>query len=90
MKKTKKERNKVLGLIVKICLSIVVLIILVIVGVTGSYLPTKYNDMFTDEYYRKFDDVREKIIAYGLLAPSSHNMQSWKIYLDENDEKTMN
>ena len=64
---------------------LLVLAILVMLYASGVYLPKKYLDPWDRSYIAKFEDPRVQVIACGLLAPSSHNLQPWKARLDENE-----
>ena len=75
-------------IIIKILLSLIVVLGLSIIFVTGSLAKHKYEQTFSDDYYTEFEDVRKQIISFGILAPSSHNMQPWRIVLDDiNNDK---
>lgn len=60
------------------------LALLVMLYASGIHLPKKYLDPWDSSYPAKFEDPRVQAIACGLLAPSSHNLQPWKVRLDEN------
>lgn len=54
--------------------------------VTGGVLvPAKYLEPWSADYATSFDDPRLALVAHGVLAPSGHNMQPWKIRLDTSD-----
>jgi hypothetical protein len=61
-------------------------VILVFVLASGAYLPRKYADPWNKGYPYQFEDPRISLIAHGLLAANSHNMQAWKIQLDDKDK----
>jgi hypothetical protein len=61
------------------------LALLVMLYVSGIHLPKKYLDPWDRPHLAKFEDPRVQMIACGLLAPSSHNIQPWKAHLDENE-----
>jgi hypothetical protein len=84
------KENKKMTIVIKILVVIIALIPIAVIAVTGVYLPKSYNKTFDDEYYLGFEDVREQVIAFGLLAPNSHNVQSWNIILDDEHEFKMN
>lgn len=58
-----------------------------IVFVNGLYLKKTYQDAYKYDNILKYDDVRKQVISFGVLAPSSHNLQPWKIVLDEDSSK---
>jgi len=89
MKKIVKVSKKMFVLISKILVSLIIVVVLLVIGVTGVFLPKSYKSMFSEDYHLKFDDARYRVVSYGILAPNSHNIQSWKITLDENDENVM-
>jgi hypothetical protein len=62
---------------------IVAVLILTVAG--GTFLPRRYLEPWSKTYYQRFVDPRMRIVAHGLLAASSHNMQPWKVKLDESD-----
>lgn len=41
-------------------------------------------------YVQKIDDPRVQVIVHGLLAPSAHNTQPWKISLDRGNPLVFN
>jgi hypothetical protein len=45
----------------------------------------KYLKPWDKSYAQQFTDPRLEVVACGLLAPSGHNMQPWKIKLDDKD-----
>lgn len=51
----------------------------------GAFLTPTYLEPWNPHYSDKLDDPRIKVISHGLLAANSHNMQPWKVKLDEND-----
>jgi len=75
-------------MILVIIAAVVILLIAVIVLASGVYLRKKYYEAWNTKYYRQFDDPRLQVIAHGLLAPNSHNMQAWKIVLDGIDKNS--
>lgn len=74
----------------KVIIILVFIIILLILIFTyfvirgGVLEESKYLEPWQKEYSDKFSDIRLKIISKGLLAANGHNMQPWKIKLDEN------
>jgi hypothetical protein len=61
-------------------------VVLVFVVASGAYLPRKYADPWNRGYAFQFEDPRVSLIAHGLLAANSHNMQAWKVQLDDKDK----
>lgn len=66
-------------------ISLVVVLLLVLVGVHGTFLPKKYLVPWDKDYHKQFKDPRLQVIAHGILAPNSHNIQPWVIALNEED-----
>lgn len=52
---------------------------------SGFFLAPKYLEPWQTTYAQKFDDPRLLLVAHGLLAANGHNMQPWKIELDEDN-----
>ncbi len=70
---------------------LVLALAVLIVGVaalSGAYLPKQYLAAWSKGYANKFDDPRMKVLAHGILAANSHNMQPWLVKVDEQDEMT--
>jgi len=59
------------------------IVFLALIVVDGTFLPKKYLKPWDESYSKQFDDPRIQVIAHGLLAPSAHNLQSWKTSLDK-------
>ncbi len=53
--------------------------------ISGIFLPASYLKPWSKTYQDRFNDPRLKLAACGLLAANGHNMQPWKIKLDEKD-----
>lgn len=69
-----------------ILFAIIVFILIVLLSIfviSGSFLHTAYMDPWNKTYQNRYDDPRLKLSAHGLLAANGHNMQPWKIKLDE-------
>lgn len=58
---------------------------LAIVVLSGAYLPKNYLAPWTKDYSKQFQDLRVQVVAHGILAANSHNMQPWPVQLDEQD-----
>lgn len=59
----------------------VALVVLLYAG--GIHHPKEYLDPWERSYHEGFDDPRLQTVAFGLLAPSSHNIQPWRFRLEE-------
>lgn len=53
--------------------------------ISGGSMKQTYLEPWSEDYAAKYADPRVRLTAGGLLAASNHNMQPWKIRLDEND-----
>lgn len=53
--------------------------------ISGAFLKQNYLEPWQKSYFQQFDDPRIHLAAHGLLAANGHNMQPWKIRLDENN-----
>lgn len=71
----------ILGVILVYCVTLVV--------VTGTYKRNLHQDAYSNNYYMQFTDRREQVVSLALHAPSSHNMQPWRLVLDPSDESKM-
>ena len=81
-----KKKNWKKGVILMIIILLVVLLtaVMVLLLASGAFTKATYNEPWEKTYAQKFDDPRVQLAAHGLLAPSGHNMQPWKIQLDAN------
>lgn len=61
------------------------LLVSVLFMISGGYMKQQYLEPWNKEYCRQFSDPRIRLASVGLLAASSHNMQPWKLVLDETD-----
>ncbi len=70
--------------VLTIVLALCALAFVVIVSATsGSYMEKTYALPRNADYSRQFEDGRVQLISYGILASSAHNMQSWRVELEE-------
>ena len=76
-----KVTSFVLAGIFGICL--ILFSVLFIIG--GGFMKQTYMEPWSKNYAAKYSDPRVRLVADGLLAASSHNMQPWKIKLDNTD-----
>ncbi|WP_025692786.1 nitroreductase family protein [Paenibacillus zanthoxyli] len=68
-----------------IILSVVLLLALLVLAVfttSGAQKKAEYLDPWKRDYAKQFEDPRLQLVAHGLLAANSHNLQPWKIRLD--------
>lgn len=82
MKQKAKKRLKMAGMMLG---AIVVVAVLIITVAGGAFIPRHYLDPWEKDYHQRFDDPRMQVVAHGILAANSHNMQPWRIELDEVD-----
>ena len=75
--KTLGERVKKRSRIMIVIVSFLLVLVLVFICLDGTFLPKKYNSIWSDKYIEKLEDDQSKMIAYGLRAASSHNTQPW-------------
>jgi len=68
--------------------SVIILLAAVVIAASGIYLPKKYYEAWNPGYFGQFKDARLQVIAHGLLAANSHNVQAWKVIPDEADKNT--
>ncbi|MDP9026262.1 MAG: hypothetical protein M3N46_01745 [Actinomycetota bacterium] len=60
-----------------------------VLTVGGLFVPAVYLQPWSQSYAQKFSDVRMKVVAQALLAPSGHNMQPWTVKLDAADASVL-
>ena len=82
MKQKAKRRTKIVAIVLG---AIVVVAVLIITVAGGAFMPRNYLDPWEKDYHQRFDDPRMQVVAHGILAANSHNMQPWRIELDEVD-----
>ncbi len=70
-----------------ILLCLLIIIPGMIFAADGFFLKKKYLEPWESTYYQQFEDPRLQLIAHGVLAANSHNLQSWSIQLDPQNEK---
>ncbi|WP_440948389.1 hypothetical protein ACSAZL_09250 [Methanosarcina sp. T3] len=59
--------------------------VVALVLVDGFFLPKDYLEPWSETYYKQFEDPRVQVLAHGVLAPNSHNLQSWRVVLEGED-----
>lgn len=72
-------------MIAKFLIGLCLLAFLAVPVASGFFLSPQYLEPWQRTYAPKFDDPRLLLVAHGLLAANGHNMQPWKIKLDEDD-----
>jgi hypothetical protein len=61
---------------------ILVISIFALVIVDGTFLHKQYLEPWAEDYHEQFEDPRVQVLAHGVLAPNSHNLQSWRVVLE--------
>ena len=59
--------------------SFLLAVILVFVCLDGTFLPRKYDSVWSDKYIAQLENDQSRMIAYGIRAASSHNSQPWLV-----------
>lgn len=59
--------------------------IFALVIVDGTFLHKQYLEPWEEDYHERFEDPRVRVLAHGVLAPNSHNLQSWSVVLEGED-----
>jgi hypothetical protein len=77
-----KGRRKLI-IIFSVTLTILLAAVVSVVIASGCFLNSKYLEPWNKNYSENYKDVRVKIISNGILAASGHNMQPWKVKLDD-------
>lgn len=72
-------------MIVKFLIGVCLLAFAALPVASGFFLSPRYLEPWQSTYAQKFDDPRLLLVAHGLLAANGHNMQPWKIKLDEDN-----
>ncbi len=80
----KKGKKKLLVLILSPFI-LFTAILIALFAISGVFLPSDYLTPWSKTYQNRFEDPRLKLAACGLLAANGHNMQPWKIKLDDKD-----
>ena len=62
-----------------------IIAVTVLYCVSGGFMKQTYMEPWSKSYAAHFSDPRVRLAALGLLAASNHNMQPWKIRLDESN-----
>lgn len=70
-----KKMNKVIAIIGTLLL----VVVLIFVGLDGTFLNKKYSSVWSAKYFEQMDNDQSRMIANGIRASSSHNTQPWLI-----------
>lgn len=77
-------------MVMKILSGLAILLVLIIAAlfiINGSYLSKKYLKPWDKAYHQQFENPRLQVVAHAILAPNAHNVQPWKIVLDQRNDK---
>lgn len=78
-----KKGNKKLVTALLAFATLILIILISIFTINGSFLSPAYLNPWNKDYHKQFDDPRLKLVAHGILAANGHNMQPWRIKLAE-------
>lgn len=76
LRSVKKVQIKKIFLILILVFFIIAITILII---DGTFLSKKYSKIWSKDYLDSLDNIQHKLIAGGITAASSHNMQPWLV-----------
>ncbi|MNS41830.1 hypothetical protein D3C72_741930 [compost metagenome] len=62
--------------------------IIIILLTSGIFSSSRYLEPWKKSYVEQFRDPRIKVASIGMLAANGHNMQPWKVRLDQQDAST--
>jgi hypothetical protein len=65
------------------------LFVIVLLVADGFFLPKEYLDPWSKTYHEQFEDPRVQVLAHGVLASNSHNLQSWRVVLEGEDSSLL-
>lgn len=82
---SKRMVKKTMTIILSCFSALLIIIFTSLFIISGIFEQPKYLEPWQRNYSKKFDDPRIRLVAHGMLAANSHNMQPWKIRLDKND-----
>lgn len=81
----KKGLRKIMGAIFAGITGFAAIAVIVLLAVSGVFKQPAYLEPWDKTYASQFEDPRIRLTAHGLLAANGHNMQPWKIRLDQDD-----
>lgn len=82
--KEKRKKPKMIK-IVLILATMILAVPLVFLLASGIFTRPEYLQPWEKSYVNKFDDPRLQLVSVGILAANGHNLQPWRIELDENN-----
>lgn len=84
----RRRARRVVLTVVGLTLGLVTVLLTVVLVLGGALVPAAYLEPWSRTYSDRFSDPRVKAVAGALLAPSSHNMQPWTVWLDASDARS--
>lgn len=73
------NKKKGIKIIIVSSLAILSIVIFSFAIVNGSFTKKTYATIWTSDYIESLETLQEKLIAHGIKASSSHNMQPWLV-----------
>lgn len=67
-------------------ISILLIIFIIFLIADGTFLRKKYAKVWSKDYIDDLDNIQHKLIAGGITASSSHNMQPWLVKIVSKNE----
>ncbi len=62
-----------------VVITILLFMVAILLIVDGTFLNKKYAKVWSENYFGSLEPIQHKLIAGGLTASSSHNMQPWLV-----------
>jgi hypothetical protein len=84
--KAKSIRKIIISILAGI-IGLCVILLLILFMISGGFMKQSYMEPWNKNYASRYKDPRISLTAVGLLAANNHNMQPWKVRLDEKDSK---
>lgn len=82
-----KRSFKILKLIISLTAGLVLAVFALLMFLSGVFRQQNYLQPWKPGYSAAITDPRLRLAAHGLLAASGHNMQPWRIKLDQKNDK---
>jgi hypothetical protein len=86
---TRHRARRIVFITIGSVLALIALGLGAILTVGGIFVPAEYLQPWSPSYSHQFTDVRMKVVAQAVLAPSGHNMQPWTVRLDSSDPNVL-
>lgn len=81
----KKQLFKLLRMLLAGVLAVCLVVVAALYLISGGFMKQTYLEPWSKSYATNEADPRVRLVASGLLAASNHNMQPWKVKLDNGD-----